>query len=281
MAADRIPLSERTASDGSRLGYRVFLPPQDRPCRPPLVAVHGNARGAARQFRALLPMAIAHAVPLIAPTFSRDRFQGYQTLAGADGPLAAQRALDATLEDVRVTSGLDTSSVDLLGFSGGAQFAHRYAMLSPGRVRRLVVASAGWYTRLDRSRPFPDGAGPSPASGGVPVDCSAFLRLPVHVLVGERDVERDVRLRTGRGIDRRQGPNRLIRALSWIDHLEDTARLVGLPARVSFDLLPDTGHSFSEAIGRGALVERTAHYLHPPVAADLRDIDSDIEGRPL
>jgi hypothetical protein len=32
---------------------------------------------------------------------------------------------------------------------------------------------------------------------------------------------------------------------------------------VSFDLLPDTGHSFTEAVTRGGLVTRVFAFLHP------------------
>ncbi len=261
MAGHHDLLIERPANADTPLGYHVFLPPAAAR-RPPLVAVHGSGRGAVRLFRALLPTCISSGTPLIAPAFTREGFTGYQTLAGQDGPLAAQQTLNRLLEDVCPDLGLATGTVDLLGYSGGAQFAHRYAMAVPHNVRRLVVCSAGWYTSLEQT-PYPRGSGASPASGGRPLDVEGFLSIPVHVLVGERDLDRDAQLRTGRGIDRRQGSNRLERALRWVDHLEDQARLRGLPARVSFDLLPDTGHSFTEAVHRGGLVRRAFDFLHP------------------
>jgi pimeloyl-ACP methyl ester carboxylesterase len=277
LAAQHNRLSERTSSDGSLLDYRAFVPPEpDR--RTALVAVHGSTRGGARHFRAILPMAIARNVPLIVPTFSEQRYGGYQTLAGGDGPLSAQRAFEATLDDVQTSLGLDTTSVDLLGVSGGAQFAHRSALVAPARVRRLVTVSAGWYTYLDPTRAFPHGCGPSKASGGLTPDVEAFLLLPLHILVGERDVERDARLRTGTAIDRRQGVNRLTRALRWVDHLEDVARIRGVPSVVSFDLLPNTGHSFAEAVHRGALVDRVFHFLHPRAAVAAGHPPYDMEG---
>ena len=184
-------------------------------------------------------------------------------------------AFVATLDDAASHLQLPTERIDLFGFSGGAQFVHRFAMLAPAPVRRAVVASAGWYTYLDQDRPFPRGVAPGERSGGRPVDVDAFLRIPMHVLVGERDVEQDLGLRTGKAIDRRQGPNRLARALRWMDHLEEAARARGLPPRVSFDLLTDTGHSFSDAAERGGLVDRTFDFLHPtpgpPDPIDDRD----------
>ncbi|GAA1243986.1 hypothetical protein GCM10009609_04170 [Pseudonocardia aurantiaca] len=243
------------------MSYRAFVPPTGR-YQPPLVLVHGHGRGANRQFRAFLPTAIAHGIPLIAPIFAPDRFEGYQSLAGADGPLAAMDALVGVLEDASWHLRVPTDRVDLLGFSGGAQFVHRFAMLTPSRVLRVVVASAGWYTYLDEDRPFPRGVGASVQSGGRAVDVAGFLGIPVHVLVGELDLDRDRNLRTGGGIDRRQGPDRLTRALRWMDHLEDEARARDLRPQVTFDLLADTGHSFSEAVERGGLVTRVFDYLH-------------------
>lgn len=274
MAAHRNLLIERPANADTPLGYHVFLPPATVH-RPPLVAVHGSGRGGARLFRALLPACVSSGTPLIAPAFTRERFTGYQTLAGADGPLAAQQALNRLLEGVCAELGLATDTVDLLGYSGGAQFVHRYAMAVPRRVRRLVMCSAGWYTSLEQ-RPYPRGSAASPASGGSPLDVDGFLSLPVHVLVGERDVGRDAQLRTGERIDRRQGSNRLERALRWVDHLEDQARLRGLPAHVSFDLLPDTGHSLTEAVHRGELVRRAIDFFHPLVrpAGDITSSDA-------
>jgi pimeloyl-ACP methyl ester carboxylesterase len=254
-------LTERGPSRSLPLGYRAFVP-DGAAGGPPLVVVHGRSGRAARHFHAFLPAAIRLNLPVIVPTFDPDRFHGYQRLAGAEGPLAALRALHATLDDAHQALGVDTSHVDLLGFSGGAQFAHRHALLAPEQVRRLVVAAAGWYTLLDPARGFPYGTAAAPASGGVAADVDAFLRIPVHVLVGERDVVREASLRSSGAINRQQGPNRLTRALRWIDHVEDAARLRGVESCITFDLLPGCGHSFAEAVRRGSLVERALGFLH-------------------
>lgn len=253
-------LTERSASETLPLGYRAFVP--HTAAQPPLVLVHGMNRRAAQQFRAFLPLAISLNLPLIVPTFANDRFAGYQRLTGVEGPLSASRALALILEDARTTLGIDTAAVDLFGFSAGAQFVHRYALLEPQLVRRLVVVAAGWYTFLDPNRPFPSGTAPSALSGQRAGDIEAFLSLPVHVLVGERDIERDASLRTDERVDRRQGPNRLTRALRWIDHVEDVAQVRAMPSSITFDLLPDSGHSFSEAVHKGGLLERTHGFLH-------------------
>jgi pimeloyl-ACP methyl ester carboxylesterase len=262
MPTARPPLTSRTAGDGPPLSYRAFVPPAGF-TGTPLVAVHGRDRRSACQFRAFLPAAVARGIPLIAPVFPVERFAAYQTLAGVDGPLNALTAFEETLADASLHLGIPTGRIDLVGFSGGAQFAHRFTMLAPARVRRVVVASAGWYTYLDEDRPFPRGVARGPRTGGRPVDVAVFLQVPLHVLVGERDVERDENLRTGGWLDRRQGPDRLTRALRWLDHLEETAHARGLRSTVSFDLLTDTAHSFTQAVRRGGLVAHTVGFLYP------------------
>jgi pimeloyl-ACP methyl ester carboxylesterase len=232
------------------------------------VIVHGNSRRAARQFRAFLPSAIVRDIALIAPTFPMERFPAYQSLAGQHGALAARNALLGTLEDASRHLSVATDVVDMVGYSGGAQFAHRFAMFEPGRVGRMVLAAAGWYTYLDPLRDFPHGIRPGERTGGAAVEIDGFLRTPIHVLVGERDVDRERGLRTGAALDRRPGPNRLTRALRWMDHMEDTAQARHLPSRVSFDLLVDSGHGFDEAAGRGQLVERTLEFLRRTRAND-------------
>lgn len=263
MAAHRRLLTHRHPVPGLPLGYQAFVPPRaEHP--PPLIAVHGNGRHARRQFNAFLPHALALGIPVIAPRFDRERFAGYQSLRGADGPLVAQESLRLMLADARDVLGIDTTVVDLVGYSGGAQFVHRYALASCDGVRRVVVAAAGWYTYLTHTRPFPTGLGASTSTGGRALDPEPFLRLPVHVLVGAHDVKRDRSLRMGTSLDRRQGPDRLTRALRWVDHVEEEACRRGIPSRITFDLLPDSGHGFGEAVRAGGLVDRALAFLHSP-----------------
>jgi pimeloyl-ACP methyl ester carboxylesterase len=244
------------------LRYHAFVPSGQRSL-PPLVLVHGRARTAAAHFRAFLPAAMRLDLPLIAPLFPAKRFAQYQTLGGAEGPLAALVALESTLEDASHSLGLITDLVNLFGFSGGAQFAHRYTMLEPSRVVGLVAAAAGWYTCLDPCHAFPRGSAPSPVSAGLPVHAEAFLQRRVHVLVGERDVRRDDQLRVRPWLDRSQGEHRLSRGRRWVEHLAEQAKARGRAVRASLGVLPDTDHSFTTAVGSGGLVEKTLAFLHP------------------
>ena len=246
--------------NASALPFELFVP-LGVSRRPPLVVVHGMTGDSRAMASALRPLAARYRKPLFVPDFERPRFKGYQRLAGDGGPLEAARALDTALSKAAAESGVDFDRIDLAGFSGGAQFVHRYAMLFPDRVRRVVAAGAGWYTYLDPARPFPFGSAASDASGGSPVEADRFLAIPLRIMVGEDDVRRDASLRTGDAVDAQQGSHRLSRALRWFEHLTVQARGRKLVPAVSFELLPHTGHSFRQAVEVGGLGERAFAYL--------------------
>jgi pimeloyl-ACP methyl ester carboxylesterase len=213
-----------------------------------------------------------HQFALVAPHFDEARFRGFQRLAGAASSFAALESWHGLLDDLAGSEGLDTSRVDLFGFGGGAQFAHRAALMAPHRVHRLVVASAGWFTWLDPAQSFPHGLSTAP---GVPEpDVRAFLALPVLVLAGERDVRRGDRLRCSRRIDRLQGSNRLLRALAWTDHLEEAARDHHVPSRVRFDLLEESRNSFRDTVAGAGLIERVVDFLQPAPSPGLAEVSS-------
>jgi hypothetical protein len=90
-------------------------------------------------------------------------------------------------------------------------------------------------------------------------DIDAFLALPMLVMVGENDTERDSGLRMSPRLDR-HGPNRLQRALRWVDHVEEEGRRRGITTSVAFDVLPACGHSFEEAVA-AHFPERVDAYL--------------------
>ena len=243
--------------------YYFYVPSRVDPTARPLVVVHGISRRAHVHLTTFAPFAEMSGRILIAPLFSKARCKRYQQLV-AD-PCRADQALLATLRAVATKTGYDMSQVDLFGFSGGAQFAHRFAMMYPERVGRLAVASAGWYTLPDFEEAFPYGLA-SIANGRERFQAKLpdFLAIPTLVMVGEKDLARDESLRQRPEVDRRQGLTRVERAARWSQAMRQAAADRGVHAKISFHVLPACGHSFEDCARDGGLVDLVAAWITDP-----------------
>jgi pimeloyl-ACP methyl ester carboxylesterase len=231
----------------------LALPERMAPGAMPLVAVHGIHRAAEDQARLFAACAARLGRPVIAPLFSAERFPRYQrAVERCRADLALLGLLDALAAE-----GLATRRFSLFGYSGGAQFAHRFAWLYPHRVSRLTVAAAGWYTFPDDA-PFPYGLGsPTRSRLDVGPNCRAnlvdFLSLPIDVVVGGLDQVVDENTRSGPAIDAQQGADRVTRARRWSEALRESARTLGLEPTTSLHVLEGCGHDFRQCIEHGGL----------------------------
>jgi pimeloyl-ACP methyl ester carboxylesterase len=249
--------------------YLVYVPGRGGREAPLFVTVHGVSRNAEEHAGLFAPYAERYGVVLVAPCFERGRSDGYQRL----GPDALGHGADATLEaildEVAALTGASRGPFRLFGFSGGAQFAHRFVMAHPERVAAAVVAAPGWYTFPDRDVPYPYGLGASDASPGVPLVPERFLAVPVAVLVGDRDTTGGEHLRRNPALDRQQGTTRRERARRWVAAMRQAALARGLEPRVTGEEVPGIGHSFRQFMRDGALGDRTfAALFGVPRAAD-------------
>ncbi|MCP5149830.1 MAG: hypothetical protein H6983_22820 [Ectothiorhodospiraceae bacterium] len=220
----------------------------------PLVAVHGILRRADDQATLLGERAAASGRVVVAPLFDERRWPRYQQVVRGK---RADLALLALMADLRLAGTVATRRFELVGYSGGAQFAHRFAMLYPHLVSRLTVVSAGWYTFPDAA-PFPYGLAPRPGRTGdwgpqLAAGLEQFLRIPITVCVGAEDTERDDNLRGGDAIEAQQGGNRVTRATRWVAALEAAARAHGISPSIELVALPDCGHDFRQCVRRGGL----------------------------
>ena len=150
-------LQHRVAEARGDLSCWLALPPEISIDAPPLVAVHGIRRGARDQASHFAARAAALGRPVIAPLFDVKAWPRYQQVVHRE---RADLALLALMTELRLAGIWRTRSFELFGYSGGAQFAHRFAMLYPHLVERLTVASAGWYTFPDNRRRYPYGTRP-------------------------------------------------------------------------------------------------------------------------
>ena len=260
-----------STSQGGRLNYRLprstralphylYEPSALRQDRYPLVTVHGISRNAWEHAQIFGRLAERSGRLVVAPFFSETQCPRYQRIVADD--CRADLALMATLEEVAAQSGVKTERVDLFGFSGGAQFAHRFAMLHPGRIRRLALASAGWYSFPTMDEPFPYGISAESEEGRLIIaGFDRFLRIATLVLVGEQDVERDAALRKGKRIDALQGFTRIERAARWVQAIRSAARSRGIRTSIELQLLAGCDHSFIDCVSRANLAQRVVHWF--------------------
>lgn len=242
------------------VGMRYVLTrPEDWDGHTVLVAVHGISRNWREHVAAFAESTVERRAALIVPRFSRSGYRGYQRLETGSRGIGADEALLAVLRHAGRRLGTDIDqSLRLFGFSGGAQFVHRFSLSHPHRVAGQVLSAAGFYTMPDTRRRYPYGLSRGRRLSALP---STGFHTPTLVMVGGRDVERDEDLRTNSRLDREQGRTRLERARRYVFAVRAAAAGSGHPANCSLRILEDCGHLFSECVERGRLVTLATSFL--------------------
>lgn len=226
---------------------------------PVVVLIHGISRNAAEHIaRASRTPGLSSKI-LVAPLFEKKVFGRYQQLDTAENSQRCDLALIALLDHLQ-NEGLNTAQVTMFGFSGGAQFAHRFALFHPERLVALSLVAAGWYTMPDSEAPWPMGLDTSRTE--LPdAKPSALLSMPVQVMVGRGDRLRGKAMRTSPDLDAAQGRHRLARARCYFKTLQSMAAEAGLSQRAKFDLLAVDRHGFSEYADAGKMLLHFANWL--------------------
>jgi poly(3-hydroxybutyrate) depolymerase len=234
--------------------YFLYVPQTAVREAPVLVVVHGIARNAREQARHFASYAKALGVVLVAPTFAEARFPDYQRLGRRGRGARADDTLDAIVDEVAWLTGSHATRIHMFGYSGGAQFVHRYVMAHPQRVARAAVAAAGWYTFPHARTRFPYGTRSSRQLPGVRFDPGTFLRVPIVVIVGSEDTTSEA-LRTSERVNRQQGTTRVERAQNWVAAMRSAAGVYGLEPKVSLARIEGGAHSFEHLMRKGKLGE--------------------------
>ena len=252
-------LRRRLGGAGQR--YYLYVPRSAGKRPPLLVSVHGISRNAREHAQLLAPMAERYGVIVLAPLFGSRRFPDYQRLGRLKRGPRADLALDRIVGEVLNLTGADRGRLYLFGYSGGGQFVHRYAMAHPERVAGVVIGAAGWYTLPEEHSAYPHGVSRCRDMPNLRFDCKSFLRVPMSVIVGDRDTERDAGLNKSQKVDRLQGCNRYERAQTWVKIMNRAASSHGLPEHFEVEMLPGVDHSFELAVARGAMHEKIFVHL--------------------
>jgi poly(3-hydroxybutyrate) depolymerase len=243
--------------------YFIALPDALNETTPVLVAVHGISQDARRHAIIFGRSCSRLGLAVVAPLFAHSSFPKYQRL-GVSGKQRGPRpdhALNAILAEVTMRTGVPTDRVYMCGYSGGAQFVHRYAMTSPDRVYAAALGAAGWYTFPDPGKSYPYGLGVDPGMADFQFDPEKFLRVPMIVMVGGQDDKRDSSLNTSRRIDRQQGLSRSQRGQRWVDAMREAARCHGYDTRYEYRELEGCGHSFEQCVTTGEMDQQALEFL--------------------
>ncbi len=241
--------------------FSYYLQWPDSPdARRVLVLIHGISRNASALMNAFAPFALEAGYTVIAPVFARGICGDFQRLGRRGKGPRADWILDAILDEMGAQVGLHLPKFDVFGFSAGAQFAHRYAMAHPQRIRTMTLGSAGWYTLPNQDR-YPYGLRLRRELPGVAFAPPRFLRVPVRVYVGSADTERDAALNRSRRVEKKQGPHRVARAQTWVDTMNRCAAELGLSQPATLELMPAVGHSFSEAVEKYQLPQKIMQWM--------------------
>jgi pimeloyl-ACP methyl ester carboxylesterase len=251
--SDRGKILQRELDDRNK--YFLYVPRDLRPDSPLLVSIHGISRNARQHVEAFARMAERRGVVVLAPVFSDYRYGDYQRLGRRGRGGRADLALQRLTSHVIFESGLVSSKFYLYGHSGGAQFAHRYAMAYPHDVAALGLSAAGWYTLPNDDQSYPYGIRPTSDSYGLTLDPREFLRVPACVFVGEDDISRDGAFNRSDKLDSMQGRNRIERAAYWVESMNRAARALGYDTPYSLHVLRDADHDFDELVAAGLAQE--------------------------
>ena len=236
--------------------YLLYVPTSGGLGAPVFVTVHGISGNVVEHASLFSTYAEKAGAVLVAPYFAPGQSQDYQRLGREGRGPRADHALHAILGEASRLTGADVSRIHLFGFSGGAQFAHRYTMAHPQRVAGVVVAAAGWYSFPDLHLRYPYGIRRCRALPDLRFDPDEFLRVPMTVIVGDRDVT-NVDLRSNPRLNRQQGETRLERARNWVEAMRATARVYRVDPLVTLETVPGGDHSFAGLMEGGRLGDLT------------------------
>ncbi|KAL7954554.1 Alpha/Beta hydrolase protein [Trichoderma compactum] len=202
-------IPRRALASEPRVSYDLYIPPdhygfisiaqskdgsQTAPQKLPLlVFIHGTLRDDCYIDRGLIPFAESTPCAVMAPLFP----------AGLDGPfdldsykllrsrtLRSDLALLGMLDEVaRRWPGIDTTKIFLMGYSGGAQFAHRFLYLYPERLAAISIGAPGSVTVLDTSMKWPAGIADVEQLFGVCINKNLIKQVHIQLVVGDTDTE--------------------------------------------------------------------------------------------
>ena len=251
----------RTIDGISQMDYIVYIPKERDDETKIMYTIHGISRNALEHIKGFIPQAERHGTVLIAPLFLKTPFPRYQQLGTSVNQERADMAFNNVLQDAHEWLEIPLAPIRMFGFSGGGQFAHRYAMFYPKRIAKMVLAAPGWYSFPDPEQKYPYGIKPSTDWPNLTIAMEKFLQIPTLVMVGEEDGLRDVDLNKARAIDAFQGLNRIERAEHWTAAARALGRSYDIPTDFRLEQVPNASHAYESYMAHPPFAENVFNFL--------------------
>ena len=216
-----------------------------------IFVIHGNSRNAEEYLSAWIPHIKNKNVIVAAPQFNKADFRYFFLLEMAessgnvnkDESKYINNSISLFFNYIKSKFSLNINTYNMFGHSAGAQFTHRYMLLSKDkRISNAVVANAGWYTFLTNDE-FPYGIKNSPISISNE-QIKWFMSNKVNLLIGSDDVGfQSVNSSKGANL---QGITRVDRASNYFNSLIMNAENRGYPLRWNYRVLESVDHDFKK-----------------------------------
>ena len=216
-----------------------------------IFVIHGNTRNAQDYLSEWRPYIAKKNVIVVAPKFTKESFKYFALLEMAQSSGKVNRdeseyinnSISLIFNFIKSKFSLNTQTYSMFGHSAGAQFTHRYMLLSDDkRISSAVIANAGWYTFISTAE-FPYGI------KNAPIKISSdhirwYTASKVNLLIGSDDVGFKS-LNTSKGAQI-QGNNRFERANNYFNTLIKEAEKNNYVLRWNFKVLDDIDHDYKK-----------------------------------
>jgi pimeloyl-ACP methyl ester carboxylesterase len=233
-----------------------------------IFVIHGNSRNAEDYLGAWIPHVLNKNVIVAAPQFTTTDFRYFFLLemAESSGKINNNKndyinnSISLFFNYIKSKFSLSTQTYSMFGHSAGAQFTHRYMLLSKDkRISNAVVANAGWYTFINNAK-FPYGIKSSPIIIS-DEDLRWFMSNKVNLLIGSEDIgSKSVNSSKGAKL---QGITRVDRANNYFNSLITSAEDKNYAFRWNYKVLDNIDHDFKKVTPYAAnILLRDADYLN-------------------
>lgn len=192
LGASALPLTAGVSRLDDRFGYLAYVPRDATRPLQTLVVIHGSDFKHEAMCRYFAALAEETGCLVLAPLFASSGAinpdpNGFKFLRSSHAEY--DRVLLDMVDVVSERVGCARERFFLFGFSGGAQFAHRFLYVHPTRLQAVSIAAPGMVTLIDPSRPVWVGTQGLSAVCGNDLDLLQMKRVTVQLLVGSEDAK--------------------------------------------------------------------------------------------